>query len=96
MKLHYFAGEKEYKQVEKLVNLYLDNVMVHFRKEVSLVSESDYRRVCYMFAGVSAPYIAQIMDESKEVVYQRRSRLLRKLASLPCCHKEMFMLLLSK
>ncbi len=96
LKLHYFAGEKEYKQVEKLVNLYLDNVMVHFRKEVSLVSESDYRRVCYMFAGVSAPYIAQIMDESKEVVYQRRSRLLKKLASLPCCHKEMFMLLLSK
>ena len=96
LKLHYFAGEKEYKQVEKLVNLYLDNVMVHFRKEVSLVSESDYRRVCYMFAGVSAPYIAQIMDESKEVVYQRRSRLLKKLVSLPCCHKEMFMLLLSK
>ena len=96
LKLHYFAGEKEYKQVEKLVNLYLDNVMVHFRKEVSLVSESDYRRVCYMFAGVSAPYIAQIMDESKEVVYQRRSRLLKKLASLSCCHKEMFMLLLSK
>jgi hypothetical protein len=96
LKLHYFAGEKEYKQVEKLVNLYLDNVMVHFRKEVSLVSESDYRRVCYMFAGVSAPYIAQIMDESKEVVYQRRSRLLKKLASLPCCHKEMFVLLLSK
>ena len=96
LKLHYFAGEKEYKQVEKLVNLYLDNVMVHFRKEVSLVSESDYRRVCYMFAGVSAPYIAQIMDESKEVVYQRRSRLLKKLASLPCLHKEMFILLLSK
>ena len=96
LKLHYFAGEKEYKQVEKLVNLYLDNVMVHFRKEVSLVSESDYRRVCYMFAGVSAPYIARIMDESKEVVYQRRSRLLKKLASLPCLHKEMFMLLLSK
>ena len=96
LKLHYFTGEKEYKQVEKLVNLYLDNVMVHFRKEVSLVSESDYRRVCYMFAGVSAPYIAQIMGESKEVVYQRRSRLLKKLVSLPCCHKEMFMLLLSK
>lgn len=96
LKLHYFAGEKEYKQVEKLINLNLDNVMVHFRKEVSLVSEADYRRVCYMFAGVSAPYIAQIMDESKEVVYQRRSRLLKKLASLPCCHKEMFILLLSK
>ena len=96
LKLHYFAGNKEYRLVEKLVNMYLDNVMIHFRKEVSLVSESDYRRVCYMFAGVSAPYIAQIMGESKEVVYQRRSRLLKKLASLPCCHKEMFMLLLSK
>ena len=96
LKKAYFAGEDEYGKVEDLVNRYLDNVMVHFRKEVCLSSEADYRRVCYMFAGVSGLSIARIMGESKETVYQRRSRLLKKIATLSCNHKEIFILLLSK
>jgi chromosome segregation ATPase len=96
LKKDYFAGENQYRKVEALVNLYLDNAMWHFRKEISLPNEADYRRVCYMFAGVSGQVIGQIMGESKDAVYQRRSRLLKKIASLSCVHKEMFVLLLSK
>ena len=96
LKKDYFAGENEYRKVEALVNLYLDNAMWHFRKEVTLPNEADYRRVCYMFAGVSGQVIGQIMGESKDAVYQRRSRLLKKIASLSCVHKEMFVVLLSK
>ena len=96
LKKNYFAGENEYRKVEDLVNQYLDNAMYHFRKEVSLPNEADYRRVCYMFAGVSGQVIGQIMDESKDAVYQRRSRLLKKIASLSCVHKEMFIMLLCK
>ena len=96
LKKDYFAGENEYRKVEALVNLYLDNAMWHFRKEVTLPNEADYRRVCYMFAGVSGQVIGQIMGESKDAVYQRRSRLLKKIASLSCVHKEMFVMLLSK
>ena len=96
LKKNYFAGENEYRKVEDLVNQYLDNAMYHFRKEVSLPNEADYRRVCYMFAGVSGQVIGQIMNESKDAVYQRRSRLLKKIAILPCVHKEMFMGLLCK
>ena len=96
LKKDYFAGENEYRKVEALVNLYLDNAMWHFRKEVTLPNEADYRRVCYMFAGVSGQVIGQIMGESKDAVYQRRSRLLKKITSLSCVHKEMFVVLLSK
>ena len=96
LKKDYFAGENEYRKVEALVNLYLDNAMWHFRKEVTLPNEADYRRVCYMFAGVSGQVIGQIMSESKDAVYQRRSRLLKKITSLSCVHKEMFVALLSK
>ena len=96
LKKNYFAGDGEYRKMEVLVNLYLDNVMLHFRREVSLPNEADYRRVCYMFAGVSGQIIADVMNESKDAVYQRRSRLLKKIASLSCLHKEMFMLLLCK
>ena len=96
LKMDYYAGNNEYNKVEALVNRYLDNVMVHFRREVHLASESEYRRVCYMFAGVSGQVIGEIMGESKDAVYQRRSRLLKKIGSLSCCYKEMFMALLSK
>ena len=96
LKTDYYAGDAEYRKVEALVNRYLDNVMVHFRKEVHLANESEYRRVCYMFAGVSGQVIGEIMDESKDAVYQRRSRLLKKIGSLSCAHKEMFILLISK
>ena len=96
LKTDYYAGDAEYRKVEALVNRYLDNVMVHFRKEVHLANESEYRRVCYMFAGVSGQVIGEIMDESKDAVYQRRSRLLKKIGTLSCTHKEMFMLLMSK
>ena len=96
LKTNYFAGDNEYKKVEALVNLYLDNVMVHFRKEISLANESEYRRVCYMFAGVSGQVIGEIMNESKDAVYQRKSRMLKKIGSLSCIHKELFVLLLSK
>ena len=82
MKKNYFAGENEYRKVEDWVNLYLDNAMYHFRKEVALPNETDYRRVCYMFAGVSGQIIGQIMNESKDAVYQRRSRLLKKIGTL--------------
>ena len=78
----YFAGDGEFKMVEKLVNLYLDNAMQHFRREVELPNEADYRRVCYMFAGVSTPVIAKMMNESKDALYQRKSRLLKKIESL--------------
>ena len=96
LKADYYAGDYEYNKVEALVNRYLDNVMVHFRREVILVNESEYRRVCYMFAGVSGQMIGEIMGESKEAVYQRRSRMLKKIVSLSCAHKEMFIMLISK
>ena len=96
LKMDYYAGDNEYNKVEALVNRYLDNVMVHFRREVILTNESEYRRVCYMFAGVSGQIIGEIMGESKDAVYQRRSRLLKKIGSLSCTHKEMFIALISK
>ena len=96
LKMDYYAGDNEYKKVEALVNRYLDNVMEHFRKEICLANESEYRRVCYMFAGVSGQVIGEIMNESKDAVYQRKSRMLKKIGSLSCIHKELFVLLLSK
>ena len=96
LKLHYFTVKNESSILEKLVNLYLDDVMLHFRREVELPDEADYLRVCCMFAGMSAPSIGRIMGESKEAIYQRKRRLVKKIASLSCKHQELFTQLLHR
>lgn len=92
----YFVGNKAYCQLEKLLNAYHDNVMFHFRNEVKLADEMDYRRVCYFFAGFSPDTIAWLMDEKKENVYQRRLRLRKNISSSAPLHKDLFLLLLGK
>ena len=96
LKQNYFVGEDAYRKLEETVNAYLDNAMLHFREEVGLANEKDCRRVCYMFAGISGQAIGEIMKESKDIVYQRRRRLLKNMLSFSYAHKEMFTLLLSK
>ena len=96
LKLHYFTAKNESSILEKLVNVYLDDVMLHFRREVELPDEADYLRVCCMFAGMSAPSIGRIMGESKEAIYQRKRRLVKKIASLSCRHQELFTQLLHR
>lgn len=92
----YFVGNKAYGQLEKLLNAYHDNVMFHFRREVELSDETDYRRVCYFFAGFSPDTIAWLMDEKTENVYQRRLRLRKNISLLAPLHKDLFLLLLGK
>ena len=92
----YFVGNKAYCQLEKLLDTYHDNVMLHFRNEVKLADETDYRRVCYFFAGFSPDTIAWLMDEKTENVYQRRLRLRKNISSSAPLHKDLFLLMLGK
>ena len=93
---NYFIGNKAYCQLEKLLNAYHGDVMLHFRKEVKLSDEVDYKRVCYFFVGLSPEFIAWLMDEKIENVYQRRLRLRKKISSSAPLHKDLFLLLLGK
>ena len=96
MKDKYMVGNKAYRELERLINVYHDDAMTHFRVEVSLTDEPDYRRVCYFFAGFSIQTIAWLMDEKVENVYQRRLRLRKFIATSVLPHKELFIRLLSK
>ena len=96
MKEKYMIGKKAFRELERMVNVYHDDAMTHFRREVSLTDESDYRRVCYFFAGFSVQTIAWMMDEKVENVYQRRLRLRKFIAASEMPHKELFSNLLCK
>ena len=94
LKEEYFVGDEAFGRLEELVDACLDGAMSHFREEISLASETDYRRVCCLFTGMPTSYIAWIMGETTGGIYQRKSRLLRKIASSSCLHKEIFMALI--
>lgn len=95
-KTRYFKGKNVFRDLEMQVNLYCDNAMQHFREEIQLNDEKDYFRVCCLFAGIPSHIIAWMMDEKTDVVYQRKSRLRKKIASFPCFHQSLFLKLLSK
>ena len=92
----YFKGKNVFRDLEMQVNLYCDNAMLHFREEIQLHDEKDYSRVCCLFAGIPPHIIAWMMDEKTDVVYQRKSRLRKKIASFPCLHQSLFLGLLPK
>ena len=92
----YFKGKDAFQNLERLVNLYHDNAMQYFREEIQLTDEKDYFRVCCLFAGIPSHVIAWMMDEKTDVVYQRKSRLRKKIASIPCLHQGLFLRMLPK
>ena len=92
----YLVGRKAIAELERQVNMYCQEAMSHFRKEVSMNEEADYHWVCYLFAGVSIKTIAWLMKENKGSVYQRRLRLRSEIESSECLHKELYLRLLGK
>ena len=92
----YYEGNKAYREVEKLVNRYNDDAMMHFRQEMEWTEEADYRRVCYFFAGFSIRLIAVLMKETEDAIYQKRHRLRKYLEASDLAHKELFLVLLDK
>ena len=95
IKEKYMIGNRAFRELEKLVNTYHDDAMLHFRKEVVLLDELDYRRTCYFFAGFPIQAIAWLMDENVKNVYQRRLRLRKMIDSSSFIHKDLYARLLS-
>ena len=92
----YYEGNKAYREVERLVNRYNDDAMLHFRQEMKWTEETDYRRVCYFFAGFSIHLIAILMEETEDSIYQKRHRLRKYLESSDLLHKDLYLVLLVK
>lgn len=95
-KKNYFVGNKALDNLERLVNEFHDEAMIHFRMEVSLPNKEDYRQVCYLFAGISVKTIAWLMDKNEGGLYKWRLRLRDKLESSDVEHKDLFINLLGK
>ena len=70
---------KTLQEVEKFVNTYKDHLMERFRQTFPDLKPQDYQLYLYVVAGFSARAISIFMNEKLDVVYNRKSRLKRKL-----------------
>ena len=70
---------KTLQEVEKFVNTYKDHLMERFRQTFPDLKEQDYQLFLYVVAGFSSRAISIFMNEKLDVVYNRKSRLKRKL-----------------
>ena len=95
-KKKYFVGSKALGHLEKLVNEFHDDAMVHFRREVSLRSDTDYQQVCCLFAGISVKVTAWLMNKNENTVYHWRQRLCDKIKLSDFEYKNLYLKLINK
>ena len=79
---------KGYPELESCVNRYCENVMAVLRNEIPDLKETNYRQLCYHYAGFSVKIICIFMDETASNIYKRRSRLRDKIANANTSHKD--------
>ena len=84
------GNKKNVANLEKWVNEYKDNVMLHLRSEIVLPDESYYELACYLLANFSVNTIALLMDETTNTIYKRRSRIRLLIQDSSAWHKEQF------
>lgn len=67
-------------EFEKMLNRYLDNVMVKVRTDFPDQDEPEYRFIGYCIAGFSASFIAVLLpDKYVPSIYMKKTRVVRKL-----------------
>ena len=90
-KNQFHGNKKNIANLEKLVNEYKDQVMMHLREEIVLPDESYYELACYLLANFSVNTIALLMDETTNTIYKRRSRIRLLVQDSSALHKEQFL-----
>lgn len=91
-----YRDKKGYDRLETMVNVYMNNVMVHFRSEVKFPKEEYYQQICFLFAGFSGKFIAYIMDSTPNTIYKRKVEFIKKIKEHNPQNAEIYLNLLVK
>lgn len=67
------------KNIEKSINEYLDNLIVHIRTDFPWISGEEVRLYMYFVIGLTPQAIGVIIGKSTQNVYLRKSRLIDKM-----------------
>lgn len=74
-----FNNEEIHKQIVDTINRHSDGVIEKFRADFPKIKEVDVRLFIYHVLGLSASAISLILEEQKDVIYNRKSRLKSKI-----------------
>lgn len=87
--------KKTMQELENIVNRCCNNIMIKLREELPEWDETDYRQLCYHYAGFSGKLISILLGKSQANVYMRKSRLKDKILQSDIDHKSEFLEYLS-
>ena len=82
-------NDKEEMQIlEELVNKYKDNSMSVVRSMLPNMNSMDYKIICLTLAGFSTNAISVFTELEKSNIYNRRSRIKRRMEELPAEYRD--------
>lgn len=85
------ADDKELEALEHILNAYKDNVISLLRIEFPKLKPKDMQFICYWCAGFSPNTMSLLLDEKIENIYNRKSRMRRRLEESNSQYKELFL-----
>lgn len=84
-------SEKNLKEIENGVNLYMGGIMTLLRKECSFLKEDDFTFISLVFAGLSVRAVCLFRGIKYKLFYLKKSRLSKRIANSDSPHKELFL-----
>lgn len=85
------ADDKELESLEIIVNTYKDNVITLLRQEFPKLKPKDIQFMCYWYAGFSPNTMSLLLDEKIENIYNRKSRMRRRLDESASTYRVLFL-----
>lgn len=73
------SNRKHIMQLEKIINLYMDNVVARIRETVPQMTEMEIRLCCFYLAGFSAKAISVFTNDSIGNIYMKKVRIKTKI-----------------
>ena len=74
------SNRKHIMQLEKIINLYMDNVVARIRETVPQMTEMEIRLCCFYLAGFSAKAISVFTNDSIGNIYMKKVRMKAKIS----------------
>nr|MBQ5604786.1 tetratricopeptide repeat protein [Bacteroidales bacterium] len=85
------ADNKQISTLEQFINLYQNNLIKQFRLAFPELKESDVILYMYTVAGFSTAAISMFINEKTEVVYNRKTRIKRRINNSKVENKDLFL-----
>ena len=86
-----FSSPKKIKELEAVINDNFNNIIHRLRNQIPIVTDTEVRLFLYLSSRFSSRAIALFMGEKIENIYNKKSRLKKKIINSEAVDKEEFL-----